>query len=228
MDSGQGLEQQELGGGAPPDPGDAAGNQGSLLGKATPSFLGIKVAPVFPDVVRDGNTEDFLSYSSDKTSAVTYFLPPLHRCHLAILCESAWLAGWQTGPELWRSHPQRSRKERGPEGHWASTVCPWRAGPRMCDHSLLVSSTALQYDYCHFRDEQTEAQRGCVCPRILSQAVQLERGQACICTKICQPPKGEPFPQNSGSFFMPSDTPKHGNSDTGCFPRTGTAPGIKV
>lgn len=131
------------GGEAPSDWGCGRQSGKPAGGKVMPSFLGIKVAPAFTDIVRDGDAEDFLSHSSAETSAVTYFSPHLHGCHLAIPHESAWLAGRlaQSCGALTPSPAERNRVLRG-------TGCPLCApcwtGPETCGHSLLVRSTALQ------------------------------------------------------------------------------------
>lgn len=89
--AGQALEQQELRGGYPYDPGVWQAITEGFWGRPQPNFSGIKVALLFIDFFRDQDPED-LSNSSDKLSTVIHFSPHLHRCQLAILYESASLA----------------------------------------------------------------------------------------------------------------------------------------
>lgn len=105
-------------------------------------------------------------------------------------------------PELWLPYSQHSRKENGPDGPSAPIVClmPYQA-QHVCD-PLFVCSTALYVSIitCFLEMKQTEAQRG----SLLSQAMRLGRGQAWICSQICELSNCEPISQNSGSPLMPS------------------------
>ena len=64
-------------------------------GRPQPNFSGIKVVPVSTDFFRNGDSEDFISNSSDMASTVTHFLPHLYQRHQpSYVSQHPWLEAW--------------------------------------------------------------------------------------------------------------------------------------